>query len=91
MNPLTVPLDRLPASDAARHALLRDYFCDKDASASAGDGGWHLTLAWPGSPERHVDPRLQEGLSWWGDGVTLPTMFDARRRTGRILSVLYDT
>lgn len=91
MNALAIPLDRLPASNTARHALLRDYFCDKDASAIAQDGGWRLMLAWPGGAERHVDPHLQVGLSWWGDNVTLPTMVEARRRTGRIVSVLYDT
>jgi hypothetical protein len=88
---LTVPFDRLPASLSERHAVLRDYFCDKDAIAEADGRQWILTLQWPDGEARHVDPRLAEGLSWWGDAVSRPTMGLARRRSGRILTALYDT
>ncbi|PAQ08902.1 hypothetical protein [Mesorhizobium temperatum] len=86
-----VPKDDLPDSETERHAALRDYFCDIDGDATLSHAGWDIALHWPGGPDRHVDPRLTEGLVWWGDGVTLPTMVHARRRRGRILSALYDT
>ncbi|MGX9147732.1 hypothetical protein [Mesorhizobium sp. 128a] len=86
-----IPRDDLPNSQAERHAALRDYFCDIDAEATLTYAGWNINLHWPDGTDRHVDPRLAEGLSWWGDGITLPTMVHARRRRGRILSALYDT
>ncbi|MGX5851429.1 hypothetical protein ACWGTO_30790 [Mesorhizobium sp. PL10] len=91
MNALTVPVDRLPGSPSMRHAVLRDYFCDKDAAAALGEAGWQLTLAWPDGLDRHVDTRLPEGLAWWGNGVSLPNMAAARRSKGHVESVLYDT
>ena len=86
-----LPADRLPCSAADRHAALRDYFCDKDASAKLTERGWELTLAWPGDVDRHVDPRLPIGLNWWGNGVSLADMALERRCSGLILSSLYDT
>lgn len=88
---IRLPLDSLPASAAARHAALREYFCDKDATATLSGGEWELVLAWPGDPDRHVDPRLDEGLAWWGEGVERSTMALARRRAGSALRALYDT
>ena len=71
--------------------MLRDYFCDKDATAVRISGGWQLELYWPGGEDRYVDRRLQEGLAWWGDNITLPTLITATRRSGRILEALFDT
>jgi hypothetical protein len=88
---LRIPLERLSSDPAVQHAELRNYFCDKDATAKRTEGHWTLTLAWPGGQERHVDPRLDEGLKWWGDDVMLTTMALANRREGRVLRALYDT
>src|SRR3546814_17637831 len=88
---LRVPLDRLPVAPLERHAALRSYFCDKDAEALDDGSGWSLELSWPDGHERHVDPRLDEGLAWWGEGVTRSSMAMTSRRDGRILSALYDT
>ena len=88
---LRVPSERLPKSAVDRHAALRDYFCDKDAEAQPDGVDWRLDLTWPGGDDRHVDPRLDAGLAWWGEGVQRATMALARRRRGRILSALYDT
>src|SRR3546814_8248101 len=63
---LRVPRDRLPVAPLERHAALRSYFCDKDAEAHDDGSGWSLELSWPDGHERHVDPRLDEGLAWWG-------------------------
>lgn len=87
---LKVPLDRLPENAAERHGALRDYFCDKDAEAVRNGDGWELKLAWPGGEERHVDPKLDEGLRLWG-GIGLNQMAMAQRRSGRVLRALYDT
>src|SRR6202012_331605 len=88
---LRVPGERLPAHAAVRHNILRTYFCDKDAAAELTDGEWILRLSWPSGEERHVDPRLDIGLAWWGDGITRETMAIAQKRQGRVLSALYDT
>ncbi|MGA9582287.1 MAG: hypothetical protein WBR13_10005 [Allosphingosinicella sp.] len=87
---LKVPLDRLPEEAAECHGALRDYFCDKDAEAVRNGDGWELKLFWPGGKERHVDPKLEEGLRLWGD-IDLNQMAMAQRRSGRVLRALYDT
>lgn len=74
-----------------RHQALRDYFCDKDASVTQVSEGWKLELYWPGGIDRHIDPRLAEGLRWWGGGISLSMMSLAYRRQGLILETLYDT
>jgi hypothetical protein len=86
-----VPIGLLPASEGARHAFLREYFCDKDAIATRSDDSWELHLGWPADPERHVDPALERALRWWGDGLTRDTMWQARRRDGKVMTALYDT
>ena len=87
---IDVPLDRLPADRHARHARLRDYFCDKDATSTLMGGRWQLELDWPAGTERHVDPRIAEQLVAW-EGIGLGEMGSARRRSGRMLTALYDT
>lgn len=88
---LVVSPSRLPDDPVLRHAMLRDYFCDKDATAVLTSSGWQLDLYWPGGKDRHVDERLQEGLAWWGNGISPHTMITATRRNGRILEALFDT
>lgn len=88
---ILVPRDRLPSDSGARYGALRDYFCDKDATATLTPDGWSLELAWPDGAERHVDPQLPAGLAWWGDGVRLETMALATKRQGRLYRALYDT
>jgi hypothetical protein len=87
---MIVPADRLPAERHARHGRLRDYFCDKDATSTLVGGMWHLDLDWPDGADRHVDPRIGDALADW-DGIGLGGMAMARRRSGRVLTALYDT
>lgn len=87
---LRVPLWALPADLHARHGRLRDYFHDKDASATVVGAEWHLRLGWPGDAQRHVDPRIAEALVDW-DGIGLDGMGLASRRSGRVRTALYDT
>lgn len=88
---ITLPFDRLPGSAVERHATLRDYFCDKDASAKRTTDGWDLTLGWPNDAARHVDPKLADGLAWWDGHLERSDMALSMRRSGRILSTLYDS
>lgn len=82
----------LPADPADWHGFLRDYFCDKDAIAvSCSEDLVDLQLEWPPGVDRHVDPLLEDGLAWWGRGVTLGSMWSSRWRDGRILTSLFDT
>ena len=84
-----LPRDRLPEEPHARHARLRDYFCDRDAVATQEDGGWRLDFRWPDEPERHVDPMLSAHLPGWAPG--LGQMVETMRRQGRVTTALYDT
>lgn len=88
---MRVPRARLPTRPADWHGFLRDYFCDKDAVATESADDVHLRLSWPSEAERHVDPNLEIGLHWWGQGVSLDSMWSARWREGRIMTSLYDT
>lgn len=88
---LRVPADALPDDPDERHAALRAYFCDKDAVARRADEGWLLELAWPAGRDRHVDPRIEDALAAEWGGIALSEMWRARRRTGRVLTCLYDT
>lgn len=87
---LRVPSSALPEDRHDRHGRLRDYFCDKDATATRVDGGWELELGWPDSIERHVDLQIERHLELWGK-IGLSEMGTARRRSGRVLTSLYDT
>lgn len=89
--PLLIPISRLAADPNHRHAQLRDYFCDKDASANLVGDRWALRLKWSNDPGRYVDPRLNEGLAWWGAGIQYQDMAMARKRRGRLLLSLNDT
>lgn len=88
---LTIPLSRLSADPHIRHGQLRDYFCDKDAVATQVGDQWSLSLHWSDDPYRYVDPRLEEGLAWWGGGLRYKDMSAARKRRGRLLLSLNDT
>lgn len=81
----------LPQDPAQRHGFLRDYFCDKDALAVEDGQEVRLDLVWPSGADRHVDPVLDVGLSWWGRAVGLGSMWSARWRDGRIMTSLFDT
>jgi hypothetical protein len=88
---IILPADRLSQSRTARHDELREYFCDKDAEATLGPKGWGLTLSWPAGNDRHIDPNLDQGLTWWGGNTSRQAMALATRREGRLLRCLYDT
>lgn len=88
---ISIPLTRLSPDKLRRHAQLRDYFCDKDAIATQVGDEWQLELEWSNDPYRYVDPRLNEGLLWWGNELQFKDMATARKRKGRVLLSLNDT
>ncbi len=88
---IIIPLSRLSLDPQQRHAQLRDYFCDKDAVATQVGDQWDLALGWSDDPYRYVDPRLDEGLAWWGSDLRYQDMALARKRRGRLLLSLNDT
>lgn len=88
---INVPLSRLSLDAQRRHEQLRDYFCDKDAVAIQVAGEWELVLGWSNDAFRYVDPRLDEGLAWWGRDLRYQDMAGARKRRGRVLLSLNDT
>lgn len=88
---ITIPLSRLSGDAQCRHAQLRDYFCDKDAIATLTGDRWVLELEWSNDPYRYVDPRLEEGLAWWGGDLQCQSMAVSRKRQGRVLLTLNDT
>lgn len=55
------------------------------------DERWALSLDWSNDPWRYVDPRLDEGLAWWGANIQYRDMAMARKRCGRFLLSLNDT
>jgi hypothetical protein len=57
----------LPTDERERRQRLHEYFCELSATATRIPEGWSVSLAWPGSPEYYVDPRLAEGLDWWSE------------------------
>lgn len=92
MSPnLAIPLSRLSTDPCVRHAQLRNYFCDKDAVAVDDGTQWILNLQWSDDPYRYVDPRIDEGLNWWGGNLKYEDMATARKRRGRLLLSLNDT
>jgi hypothetical protein len=86
---LRIPRSQLPENAHARHAFLRNYFCDRDARATSDGDWWQLDFFWPDDPDRHVDPKLSEHLATWSVG--LGEMAQAVRRQGRMTTALYDT
>ncbi|UUH88019.1 hypothetical protein NP444_03635 [Pseudomonas aeruginosa] len=88
---MRVRKDKLPANPHRRAALLRDYFCDKDAVLKDAGEDWEIELSWTNDADRYVDPRLSEGLQWWGAGLSYGDMATTRFRRGRVLWALYDT
>ena len=88
---ILIPIDRLPSSSEDRHATLREYFCDKDATATPTRDGWKLTLAWSDDFDRYVDPNLSSGLSRWNKGITPAGMVQDICSSEKLLVSLYDT
>ena len=86
---LSVPADRLPADTVHRDQLLTRYFADRvPHSAPDSNGDWKITVGTAPTADFYIDPRLDEGLRWWGCSVAdIPF---AHRRTRRAFLSLSD-
>jgi hypothetical protein len=84
---LSVPADRLPADPAQRDQLLTNYFADRvPHSTPDTSGDWTVTVDTAPAADFYIDPRLDEGLRWWGCSVAdIP--FAHRRIRGAFLSL----
>lgn len=89
MNTLSVsiPAQRLPADPARRDQVLTQYFADRvPYSVPDGNGDWRVTVGAAPTAEFYIDPRLDEGLRWWGCTVAdIP--FAYRTTRGAFLSL----
>lgn len=59
--------DRLPASTSAREEFLNRYFCELRAEAKLTERGWEIELFRGAEPADYADPRIIEGVEWWGN------------------------
>ena len=88
---IILPPHRLPTDLANRRSVLRDYFCDKEATAVLTTNGWEITLNWSDDYERYVDPHLSIGLDWWKKDIRPSEMITENLRIDHIFHTLYDT
>jgi hypothetical protein len=80
---LRIPLDRLPDDPAAREHVLQEYFAERvpDHSVTASSHEHHgVLVSVPPVADYYIDPRLQEGLSWWGPSCSVADIPYAYRR-----------
>jgi hypothetical protein len=87
---VNVPVAALPSDRFEREQLLQDYFgTDQAVECDRRGEDWILRLTPPEDAAMYVDPRLSEGLEWWGLKrlTDIPT---ARRRLSTHLLALND-
>jgi hypothetical protein len=75
VNPLawSVPPGLLPAEPGLRDQALTQYFAERIPNSvpdSNGTDDWRVSISVPPTDDFYIDPRLAEGLSWWGCSVT---------------------
>ncbi|GGB72709.1 hypothetical protein [Blastomonas aquatica] len=87
---MLIPETLLPHDLHGRHGRLREYFHDKDATATLVGDYWQIKLEWPDGTRRHVDPMIEAALTDW-NSIPLSGMGLARQRSGSVLTALYDT
>ena len=84
--PLTVRAweGRLSEDLATRYGEGRDYFGVRELLFNDRPGGAvDIRVDWPADEAYYVDPRLSEGLAWWGGGTEPKSIPDQRRSCGR--------
>lgn len=58
--------------------MLSDYFCERVAVSRRDEGGWTIDVSPAPSADFYIDPRLGEGLAWWGRSAEATDIPDAR-------------
>lgn len=86
-QPISIPVQRLPADPGHRDQILTHYFADRVPYSTPDDNGdWKVTVSAAPTAEFYIDPQLDEGLRWWGCTVAdIP--FAYRRTRGAFLSL----
>jgi len=84
-----VPISALPHGEVEREEFLLEYFRDLLPTATRLDSQWEIVLERPDDPAIYIDPRLDDGLSWWGD-VTVPSIFSRHKCHRQFLLSLHD-
>ncbi len=69
----SIPANLLSEEPALRDQVLTHYFAERIPSSvldGNGDGWWSVSIGVPPTADFYIDPRLAEGLTWWGCSVT---------------------
>jgi hypothetical protein len=77
---LVVPFSCLPEDDTERALCLERSFRDHRAHSARTPDGWAISLSTPDDAEFYIDPRLDEGLRWWGPSARVSDIPRAVRR-----------
>jgi hypothetical protein len=62
---LTINRELLPEAEYERNQILKTYFCELVASATAVGEKWSIELSRPHKADFYIDLDLEEGLRWW--------------------------
>jgi len=86
-----VPRDLLARDAVDRDLQLQAYFDERVASSEPDQhGDWRVTVGVPPTADFYVDPRLEEGLTWWSAGTTIAELPYSYRREKGIFIALSD-
>src|SRR5688572_5848703 len=88
---LVVPFSCLPEDDGERALCLERSFRDHRAQSTRTPDGWAISLVRPDDAEFYIDPRLDEGLRWWGPNTRVSDIPLAVRRTSGFQLSLADS
>jgi hypothetical protein len=75
----------LLADDAVERDLQLQAYFDERVASSARDqhGDWHVTIEVPPTADYYIDPRLDEGLTWWNAATAIADVpYSYRREEG---------
>lgn len=88
---LCLPIHSLPTNEAERSNTLQKYFTEHIVSSEKNDNFWAIKLIFPDFLDFYVDSNLENGLSWWGSGLTVSDIPLAFRRERKFQLSLNDS
>ncbi|WP_431293485.1 hypothetical protein [Pedobacter sp. P26] len=68
---ITLPLQQLPESTDDRHQMIADYFSGKEYRLDFIGEMVDIHLTWPKNELYYIDEKLEDGLKWWGNKLTV--------------------
>lgn len=88
---LVVPGNVLATDALTRDLRLQAYFDERIASSERDQhGDWRITVGVPPTADFYIDPRLEEGLTWWSASMTIADVPYSYRRDKGIFVALSD-